>query len=137
MEAELIDKLGNKVMYHHTTKIQHLSISRNGKYVGTYSEEDKIICIWEVKLGHSISLIDSWKTTDRPKHPYFTRSQNYTKRISIAVSNSGHLALSCLVISQTTDDFKMDPFILDDGTFYSSQCLLLKANHSHPFRNPL
>ncbi|CAJ0831490.1 1389_t:CDS:10 [Entrophospora sp. SA101] len=134
IEPELMD---NKIIYHHETKIQHLSLSLNGKYVGTYSEEDGIICIWEIKSDPSLNLIDSWKTSDRPKHAYFTRNQSHTKRISIAVSNVGDLALSCFVISQTTDYFKMNPFTLDGVASYSSQCLLLKAGHRHPSYNPL
>lgn len=137
IEPEPINNVGGKIIHCHETKIQHLSLSLNGQYVGTYSEEDGIICIWEIKAGLSLSLIDSWKTTGRPKHARFTRNQSHTKRISIAVSNTGELALSCFVISQTTDDFKMSPFTLDGAiSSYSSQCLLLKAGHSHPFLHP-
>lgn len=132
---ENINEFFERGIRQHTQNIQHVKISHNGQYVGTYSEADGILSIWNVVSGQS-SILDTWEISSRPEkaHFAFTHYQTQTSRISLSVSNDGHIALSFFVLSQDDDDFTTQPFKLKDEN-YEVQCLVLRANQNRAIQN--
>ncbi|CAG8432729.1 7056_t:CDS:10 [Diversispora eburnea] len=128
------DEFYEKKILHHTKDIQHVKISHNGQYVGTYSEGDGILCIWKIVDGQSLEWLYSWEIC-RPKDVYFIRNQNHAKHVCLSVSNNGHIALSFFVMSQTEDNFSIeDPFKLKNEN-YEARCLVLRANQNKPIQH--
>ncbi|RHZ79418.1 hypothetical protein Glove_146g65 [Diversispora epigaea] len=128
------DESYEKKILHHTKDIQHVEISHNGQYVGTYSEGDGILSIWKIVDGQSLELLYSWEIC-QPKYAYFIRNQTYTKHICLSVSNDGHIALSFFVMSQTEDNFSIEnPFKLKNEN-YEALCLVLRVNQNKPIQH--